>query len=684
MESYIFPSTSTLNDEELNFELKLRNKQIYPNEKLEQKQLFVKRLFTEDREKKTKYKGINFYENEKPIIVKNVDEIIEKLNTTFDRRLLSRLRHYLIRANYALTASEFDETDKTYLIKEIEDVFTKFKKKIKYSSEDEELLESEGNEKDGKNDKKKDEPTNKDDKLGVSSKLNASLDIILSKLSLASERITDFIEASQLKKLNRTGYDWSDYSNSEDERERGRRNRDSRGNKSHGDSKQPRLGEYDRWRRGRKIFQGPEPDPIPGPSRQNFSNHGRGLGGTSFHNDQSRGRKVNRGGNPSHNDRQQGYDSSDDYGSGSSSRDVRRQPSKNRAVSRHRNNRGRSLSSSDGHADRDGPQRRHRRRSGNPHRRDTSDRSSSASRHRRGYRRSRVENWDLIFSGDNRSIQVEDFLYRIKKLAKHEDVSQGELLRNIHHRLKGEAYDWWFTREENFTRWSRFEDEIRFRYGNPNRDRGIRAQIRELKQKRGEKFVAYVTEVEKLNQCLVRPFSPDTLFELIWENMRPHYRSRLSTITVEDLEHLIELNHKIDANDPFFFKPLNGTRNDVNHLTVEESDYSDDEGFQVNAIQKQRTPRQSAPPGGQSRAANISNDRPTSDQQQQPGTAEVPVCWNCQAIGHAWRECTKPKLVFCYACGKLGRTARTCEKNHYPTSQEDQDQDQSTNWRRDA
>lgn len=75
-------------------------------------------------------------------------------------------------------------------------------------------------------------------------------------------------------------------------------------------------------------------------------------------------------------------------------------------------------------------------------------------------------------------MQVEDFLYKIKKLAKYEEVSEKELLQNIHHLLKEEVYDWWFTREDRFSIWGKFE-KIRFQNG--NRDRGIKAQICELK-----------------------------------------------------------------------------------------------------------------------------------------------------------------------------------------------------------
>lgn len=298
-------------------------------------------------------------------------------------------------------------------------------------------------------------------------------------------------------------------------------------------------------------------------------------------------------------------------------------------------------------------------------------------RYRRGrYEyRSKVEKWEISFSGDSRSIQVEDFLNRVKKLARHEHVGEQELLDKIHYKLKGEASDWWFTREHVCTSWKTFESEIRFRFGNPNRDRGIKRQLRELQQKRGETFVAFVTEVEKLNQCLKRPHSNRTVFELIWENMRPHYRSKLATIRVDNLEHLLDLNHRIDANDVSLFRTGNSTRGEVNKLYTQDlsdDSYSSQDEVQVNAIQRKQKPSRNTQTTSSHRDQDLARGSQASrvNQTAEPSRAayvtdnSIVKCWNCQKTGHHWRTCQEAKMIFCYACGNLGRTTRTCERNH--------------------
>jgi len=41
-------------------------------------------------------------------------------------------------------------------------------------------------------------------------------------------------------------------------------------------------------------------------------------------------------------------------------------------------------------------------------------------------------------------------------------------------------------------------------------------------------------------------------------------------------------------------------------------------------------------------------------------TASNLKCWNCEATGHRARECTEPRKIYCYRCGKREFTIQTC------------------------
>ena len=268
---------------------------------------------------------------------------------------------------------------------------------------------------------------------------------------------------------------------------------------------------------------------------------------------------------------------------------------------------------------------------------------------------------------------VEDFIYKAKKLAEREGVSRRTLLKDIHMLLEGVASDWFFTYVDDLDSWEVFESSIVYRFGNPNRDQGIRTQIQERKQQRGEQFLAFVTEIEKLNRMLSRPLSRRRKFEVIWDNMRQHYRSKISIVKVEDLEHLIQLNHRIDAADPQLHQQSleGGYRRPVNQLEAEGSGYETENSAEVNAIQDRTNRHNYNNPRRQndrdSREANPQQASRSNQEQRQntnrASQAHPPLkCWNCEAEGHGWRQCSKPRLIFCYGCGNLGRTTRTCER----------------------
>lgn len=281
----------------------------------------------------------------------------------------------------------------------------------------------------------------------------------------------------------------------------------------------------------------------------------------------------------------------------------------------------------------------------------------------------RVEKWKLRFSGDSRSVTVENFLYKLKKIAEREGVSDQQLLRDIHLLLEGPASDWFFTFVDELNDWETFERLIKYRFGNPNQDQGIRQKIHDRKQLRGESFIAFVTEIEKLNRMLSKPLSNIRKFEVIWDNMRQHYRSKISIVDVQDLQQLVKLNHRIDAADPNLHQ-MGEPRRSVNAVEAEESDYDSDESATINSMRPRQTkPNKPSTPQHQFQQSR-GTSQPTADNMDSTAQRN---CWNCQQPGHSWRECRKPKVIFCYGCGNLGRTIRCCERcsatNRFSTDQ---------------
>ena len=271
----------------------------------------------------------------------------------------------------------------------------------------------------------------------------------------------------------------------------------------------------------------------------------------------------------------------------------------------------------------------------------------------------KIEKWNISFSGDSKSTTLEDFIFKVKVLASMNGIPQNNLFSHIHLLLRGDATDWFFTYYEPGWDWATFEARIRFRFGNPNQDQGNRQRIYERKQQKGETFIAFVTDIERLNKLLTVPLSNERKFEIIWENMRQHYRSKLACFTVTTLEQLVQVNHRIDASDPSVF-PI-GPKHTVHNLEV-ESDEGDSDTEQVNVVDKKYQNQRST-------KSQVKQAQETLSDKVQ-GVTRLPHCWNCRNHGHFWRECKETKTLFCYVCGNPGKVSSTCDSHPKKTPQE--------------
>lgn len=620
---YILPNADHLTEDELNFEITLRNVNVEVDAKLEDKRRALRYAYkTERTEPKLYDTGLKI--KDEATNLENVLKTLKRsLRESFDYGIVSRLRHYLIRLSYSNATDEEEKEIKSDCCKQIEEILRAYRQRVTYDPEhlndDTDLDLGLGEGAKGL----KDSWRNPNPKALVQGNANSNTLMFKSKTEEKSRTGTWPKERKGREEDNRNMRSDPTIDNKcENEDSEADTNNEKKSKRSGKEKQEERKGETRADKNDKK--------------RKQTSEREKRLYKTRTF-----------------------YSSAENSDSHESEMWEHERKDKHREVAYRSRGRCSTASTSDSSTEHDNHRRFNRyrrfRRSITPPRRYRDDYDNY-------YRssRSRVENWDIVFTGDTRSMQVEDFLNRAKKLAKHERVGKRELLDKIHYKLKGEASDWWFTREDHCRTWETFENEIRFRFGNPNRDRGIRAQLRELRQKRGETFVAFVTEVEKLNQCLKHPHSSRTVFEIVWENMRPHYKSKLATTRVKNLEHLLDLNHRIDATDPNLYRSGQTTRNEIQNIDAQggsENEYSSTDDYFINALQRKLKI-----------SNNVQKPNASSNTQNSQAIDTFTVkCWNCQKAGHHWRTCNEAKLIFCYACGNLGRTTKTCERNHPQT-----------------
>lgn len=254
------------------------------------------------------------------------------------------------------------------------------------------------------------------------------------------------------------------------------------------------------------------------------------------------------------------------------------------------------------------------------------------------------------FSGDNNTVPLVSFLRTVDMLCRSYEIEKEELKPHAHLLFTGDAYTWYTTYVDRFNTWEALLYYLTMRYDNPNRDRFIKEEMRNRKQKPNELFSAFLTDLDSLQQRLIHPMSEFEKFELVVENMKMSYKRRLALEDIHSIEDLAQKCYRFDALEQSLFNPRSrGINQEVHAVVVEEDELSDGENINVidtNVVRK----------------ANVTKARnPVMPRNQE---VNVKFCWNCRNEGHFWRFCPQEKQVFCHVCGYTGRVVANCPGNH--------------------
>lgn len=262
----------------------------------------------------------------------------------------------------------------------------------------------------------------------------------------------------------------------------------------------------------------------------------------------------------------------------------------------------------------------------------------------------RISKWPMRFSGAPGELLVEEFLFRIERLARLDGVSEAALVIGIGVLLTGRAAQWYWTYQRNaeHSTWTQFKQAFIRRY-KPKRetDHDIRAQIENRKQRQGEQFGDYCQDVEAIEVRLTQRMSTKELVESLRRNMIMPLRKALFRTVTETVDELLlacsEFEELCEEEDRM--ARAAHRKAFAGHRQVNEIDEYEQEG---SWDQSQF--------GG-------TNNRSQVEAIQQISRTDNIICWNCKDIGHPFTQCGKPQQGrFCFTCGLAGVIKAECPK----------------------
>lgn len=263
-----------------------------------------------------------------------------------------------------------------------------------------------------------------------------------------------------------------------------------------------------------------------------------------------------------------------------------------------------------------------------------------------------VHKWDIKFSGDGVGLSLNDFLAQVEIYRRAERMLNEDIYDAIHHLLKGKAHKWFMANALEFVGWDDVKEKLRRDFLPSNYHFLLQEEVNKRMQGENESFFSFITDMKILFQRVNPPFTEQFKLFVVRKNMLPYYSRNLATIEVRTVEELIQLCQRLEEARMMEQRRLSGP---ISKLSLMEPSYFMSQNMNNNyrnANQNQNRFRQ-----------NVALVSDTWDRNRNRGHMEK--CWNCQRPGHFHKNCTSSRdRIFCFICGDIGYTVRTCPKNH--------------------
>lgn len=297
-----------------------------------------------------------------------------------------------------------------------------------------------------------------------------------------------------------------------------------------------------------------------------------------------------------------------------------------------------------------------------------------------------VRKWNLRFDGDKDPVS---FIERLQELSESYDVNSDLLLKALPELFIGEAIFWFRNNKTGWTTFNEFLDSFKEQYLPPDYLRKLDDEIIRRTQGEREAVKKYVVALTTLMRRR-GTFSKDQMLNRLYSNLRPEYKLTIRRELFQSVSELIRLAEGYESylrerqqyrpppnpaqslvpETAYSSKPCSARNVQINALreTKDWASERDLSSFHIQEAKPTSKPPRSYEQVTKNRLTYI--DKPgyndygnvehPQHKLQKNGKPTTPTCWNCEKLGHRYRDCRLPKKLKCFNCKKEGIRTVEC------------------------
>ncbi|XP_075151748.1 uncharacterized protein LOC142225820 [Haematobia irritans] len=248
-----------------------------------------------------------------------------------------------------------------------------------------------------------------------------------------------------------------------------------------------------------------------------------------------------------------------------------------------------------------------------------------------------LEKWGIHFDATNKSVSVEDFIFRVETLREDTNYPWPSLLKGFHRLLSGSAYEWFwnFRRQNPNCTWDDLKCNLKRKFQRFESDFEIQRRIMERRQHYGESADTFLNEIVSLNNQMRVSIPENELVKMVKDNLKDGLSQLIFPMYIMDMNHLLDECRRAERN--LSKRNLSRQMNPQQHRRVNELEYSTDYFYDA--------------PQPQQREGMTQDFQLEALKMNSPPNKPI-VCWNCKRPGHTFIDCdSNERSLFCYRCG---------------------------------